>query len=87
MLPLKSVQNRTDILYLFARNVRSDTAEFVYQIFVTAFDVALVLDLGHTLRHKTGDDHGRARSKIERNSDSGGTTIDSDGFSGKSGKF
>lgn len=27
------------------------------------------------------------RSKIERNSDSGGTTIDSDGFSGKSGKF
>ena len=27
------------------------------------------------------------RQKIETDSDSGGTTVDSDGFSGKSGKF
>ena len=27
------------------------------------------------------------RTRIERSSESGGTTVDSDGFSGKSGKF
>ena len=68
-------------VWLSNRLMKSVSAKTKADAYLTAGNVEITGREDH-FTHTT-----ETRTKIERDSGSGGTTVDSDGFSGKSGKF